>query len=112
MIYESPFWVVDRRRIHATSCDLLRMLFNEGDIGMSHKNHSAHHDRIPWFLWPFWAIWKLITWIIELTGRLVGVILGLVFLIVGILISLTVVGLIVGIPLTILGLLLLVRCIF
>ena len=28
-------------------------------------------NSIPWILWPFWAIWKLVIGIIALTGRLV-----------------------------------------
>ncbi len=69
-------------------------------------------NSVPWFLYPFWLIWRLVCWVIELTGRLVGVILGLVFMIVGVIVSLTVIGLIVGIPMFLLGVLLLVRSIF
>ncbi len=68
--------------------------------------------HIPWYLWPFVALWKLIAGIVALTGRLVAVILGFVLLLAGILVSLTVVGAIVGIPLAILGFLLLLRGIF
>ena len=67
---------------------------------------------VPWFLWPFWAILRLVGLILELTGRLVGAILGLVLVIVGIVVSLTVVGAIVGIPLAIFGFMLMVRAIF
>jgi hypothetical protein len=66
----------------------------------------------PWFLWPFVALWKLIAGIVEATGRLVAVILGLVLMIVGVIISLTIVGAIVGIPLFIVGLLLTLRGLF
>ena len=59
--------------------------------------HAKHH--VPWYLWPFAAIWKLLAVIVELTGRLVAMILGFVLMIVGVIISLTVVGAIVGIPL-------------
>ena len=68
--------------------------------------------RVPWFLWPFWAIWKLIAGIVAATGRLVAVILGLVFLIVGVVLTVTVVGAIVGIPFIVFGLLLTVRGLF
>ncbi len=64
---------------------------------------------VPWYLWPFKAIWDLVAWIITLTGRLVAVVLGFVFLIVGIILTVTIIGAIVGIPLIILGLLLVVR---
>jgi hypothetical protein len=54
--------------------------------------------KVHWLLWPFWAIWRLLFFIIELTGRLVGGILGLVFMIVGIVATITVIGAVVGIP--------------
>ena len=69
-------------------------------------------SRVPLLLWPFYAIWRLLTFILELTGRLVGVILGLVLLIVGLIVSLTVIGAVIGVPLMIVGLLLIIRCLF
>ena len=68
--------------------------------------------RTPWFLWPFVAIWDLITWILQLTARLVAAILGLVFMIVGAILTVTVIGAVVGIPLIIFGFGLMVRSIF
>lgn len=68
--------------------------------------------RVHWLLYPFWLIWRLVIWIIEATGRLIGAILGLVLIIVGVVVSLTVIGAIVGIPLIIFGLLLIVRSLF
>ena len=38
----------------------------------------------PWYAWPFVALWKLVSGIVTLTGRLVAVVLGLALLIVGI----------------------------
>jgi hypothetical protein len=73
---------------------------------------TEHKKRVPWFLYPFWLIWRLVVWIIEATGRLIGAILGLVFMIVGVVVSLTVVGLIVGIPLFIFGVMLVSRSLF
>jgi hypothetical protein len=73
---------------------------------------ESHKKHIPWLLWPFWAIWKLVVGIVAATGRLVAVILGLVFLIVGAVLTATLVGAIVGIPLIVFGLLLLVRGFF
>ena len=67
---------------------------------------------IPWYLWPFVALWKLLAVIVEMTGRFVAMVLGVVFIIVGIIVSLTIIGAIVGIPLAIIGLLLLLRGIF
>ena len=68
--------------------------------------------HIPWYLWPFVALWRLISTIVEMTGRFVALTLGLVFVLVGVLISLTIVGAIVGIPLAIVGILLFLRGIF
>ena len=73
---------------------------------------SETKPHTPWFLWPFVALWKLLATIVELTGRFVAMVLGIVFIIVGIIISLTIVGAIVGVPLAIVGLLLLLRGIF
>jgi len=69
-------------------------------------------QQIPWYLWPFAAIWKLLALIVELTGRFVAMALGIVFIIVGVIVSLTIVGAIIGIPLAIIGLLLLLRGMF
>ena len=79
---------------------------------MANLNTRARHERVPLLLWPFWALWRLVTGILALTGRLVAVILGLVFMIVGVLLTVTVVGAIVGIPLLIFGFLLTLRGIF
>ena len=68
--------------------------------------------HIPWYLWPFAAIWKLLAVIVELTGRFVAMVLGIVLILAGILVSLTIIGAIVGVPLAIIGLLLLLRGIF
>lgn len=73
---------------------------------------AKHARRIPLILWPFWALWKLIAGIVTATGRLVAVILGLVFLIVGVVLTVTVVGAIVGIPFLIFGFLLTLRGLF
>ena len=69
-----------------------------------------HH--VPWYLWPFAALWKLLAVIVEMTGRFVAMVLGIVFIVVGVLVSLTIIGAIVGVPLAIIGLLLLLRGIF
>jgi hypothetical protein len=73
---------------------------------------TTHERHIPWYLWPFAAIWKLLAVIVELTGRFLAMILGVVLMIVGVLISLTIVGAIVGIPLAIIGLFLFLKGIF
>jgi len=66
----------------------------------------------PWFLWPLAAVWDLLAFILRVTGRVLGIILGLVLLGSGIALSLTVVGAPIGVPLAALGFLLLVRCVF
>ena len=73
---------------------------------------TTHEKHIPWYLWPFAAIWKLLAVIVEMTGRLVAMILGIVLMLVGGLVSLTVIGAIIGIPLAIIGLLLFLKGIF
>jgi hypothetical protein len=62
--------------------------------------------------WPFRAIWRLITWAFELTGRFLAVVIGVVLMIVGVVVSLTIVGAIVGVPLAIFGFLLVLRGLF
>ncbi|MBC8334284.1 MAG: hypothetical protein ISR59_13690 [Anaerolineales bacterium] len=68
--------------------------------------------KVFWLFWPFVALWRLIAGIVELTGRLVAVILGLVLMIVGVVVSLTVVGAVIGIPLAGVGFLLMLRGLF
>lgn len=72
--------------------------------------HSLKHTH--WLLWPVVALWKLLTGILLITGRLVAVVLGGVFMLVGFIVSLTVVGAVIGVPLFVLGLLLALRGIF
>ena len=73
---------------------------------------DTEERRIPWFLWPFYALWRLLTFILNATGRLVLAVLGIALMVVGLAVSLTVVGAPIGIPLAILGLLLLLRTFF
>lgn len=79
---------------------------------MTETHQPQEKRRIPWYLWPFWALWKLVSGIVEFTGRIVAVVLGLVLMIVGIILTVTVIGAVVGIPLVILGLLLTLRGLF
>jgi hypothetical protein len=73
---------------------------------------TTQEKRVPWYLWPFVAIWKLLAVIVEMTGRLVAMIIGILLMIAGVLVSLTIVGAIVGVPLAIVGLLLFIKGIF
>lgn len=73
---------------------------------------TTQKQHIPWYLWPFVAIWKLLAVIVELTGRFVAMVLGIVLVVVGVIVSLTIVGAIVGVPLAFIGLLLFFRGLF
>lgn len=79
---------------------------------MSTENRSQEKRPVPWYLWPFWALWKLISGIVEFTGRVVAVVLGLVLMIVGVILTVTVIGAIIGIPIAVVGLLLTLRGLF
>jgi len=63
-------------------------------------------------LWPFYAIWRLLTFILSVVGRLICSVLGIGMMIVGVLITMSVVGAPIGIPLASLGFLLLIRALF
>lgn len=65
-----------------------------------------------WILWPFQALWRLLTWILEITGRLILGVIGFILVAVGIVLSLSVIGAIVGIPMVILGFLMMLRAVF
>ncbi len=65
-----------------------------------------------WFLQPFVLLWEFVASILKFTGRILGVILGLVLMIIGIILTVTVIGAVVGIPLIIFGFLLMLRGIF
>jgi len=69
-------------------------------------------ENVPWFLWPFAAVWDLLAFILRLTGRLLGIVLALALMATGVAATMTVVGAIVGIPLFSFGLLLLIRSLF
>lgn len=75
-------------------------------------NVHMHQRHIPWLLWPFAAIWRLVAGVISLTGRLLALVLGVVFMIVGAILTLTIVGAILGVPLLIFGFLLIIRGFF
>lgn len=64
------------------------------------------------FLWPFVAVWRLVGFVLELTGRFLAILIGLVLLAAGALLSATVILAIVGVPLMIFGFLLVVRGLF
>ena len=74
---------------------------------------SDNDDKqIPWILWPFYAIWRLLTFILEITGRIICAIIGLALMAAGVAITVTVVAAPIGIPMAAFGFLLLVRALF
>ena len=74
-------------------------------------NDSARRE-VPWVLWPFYAVWKLLTLILNITGRIICALLGIGLMIAGVAISLSVIGAVLGIPLAAFGFLLAVRALF
>jgi hypothetical protein len=73
---------------------------------------SEEKGKTPWILWPFIALWRLVSGIFELVGRVVAITLGIILLMIGVVLCLTVIGLVIGIPLVIFGLLLILRGLF
>ena len=73
---------------------------------------DSNEKGVPLLLWPFYAIWKLLTFILEMVGRFLAALLGIVLMFAGVGITMTVVGAPVGIPVAAFGLLLLVRALF
>ena len=74
-------------------------------------NHTTG-PAVPWLLWPFYAIWKVLTLVLNITGRMLCALLGLAFMAAGVAVSLSVVGAPLGIPLAAFGFLLAVRALF
>ncbi len=68
--------------------------------------------KVPWFLWPFAAVWELLALILNITGRLLGILLAVGLMAIGVALTMMVVGAPIGIPLAILGFLLMIRSIF
>jgi hypothetical protein len=73
---------------------------------------SRDEKDSPLLLWPFYALWRLLTLILAITGRIVCAILGLALMAAGVAVALTVVAAPIGIPLVVLGFLLLIRALF
>jgi hypothetical protein len=67
---------------------------------------------VPCLLWPFWAMWKFISGIIALMGRMAALVIGFGLMVVGVMLTMTVIGAFIGVPLMALGLVLIVRSIF
>jgi len=68
--------------------------------------------KTPILLLPFVWLWRLLGFVLVLTGRIVCALMGLALMITGVGLTMSVVGIPVGIPLSILGFLLLIRALF
>jgi hypothetical protein len=68
--------------------------------------------KTPWYLWPFSALWNLLTWLVTLVGRFLAAILGFILMVLGAVLTITLIGAPLGIPLVIFGVLLVIRSIF
>ena len=73
---------------------------------------NSTDTRVPVLLWPLYAIWQLLTFVLKVVGRLICSILGLGFMIAGVAITMSVVGAPIGIPLASFGFLLMLRAVF
>ncbi len=73
---------------------------------------QSARETAPWIFWPIAAVWDLLAFVVRLTGRIIGVLLGLALIVLAIPIGLTVVGLPLAIALLIVGFLLLWKSLF
>jgi hypothetical protein len=74
--------------------------------------NDSTQSSVPILLWPFYAIWRLLTFILNIIGRLLCALLGIALMVAGVAIAISVVGAPLGIPLSALGFLLLIRALF
>jgi hypothetical protein len=79
---------------------------------LEHQMSESTVNNVPWLLWPLYAIWRLLTLILGITGRIICILLGVALMMCGVAIALSVIGAPLGIPLTALGFLLVVRALF
>ncbi len=73
---------------------------------------ESEEKQVPWILWPFYVIWRIVTFIFELTGRIIAALIGLALMAAGVAVTLSVVAAPIGIPIAAFGFLLLVRALF
>lgn len=73
---------------------------------------STHSRQTNWLFWPLVAFWRLITFIVGMTGRLLAVMLGMVLMITGAVLCATIIGAVIGIPLLLVGFMLALKGIF
>ena len=72
----------------------------------------GRNRKVPLLLWPFYALWLLLSFILKITGRLLAVLLGGALMVAGAALTLLIISAPLGIPLFLLGLLLVIRGIF
>ncbi len=68
--------------------------------------------KVPILLWPFYAVWRLLTFVLEMVGRMLCGLIGVVLMVAGAAITITVVAAPVGIPIAVVGFLLVIRALF
>ncbi len=68
--------------------------------------------KVPALLYPFVGLWRFFAKLVELMGRAMAALLGLLVMIIGVLLTTTLIGAVIGIPLVIFGFLLVVRAFF
>ncbi len=73
---------------------------------------DTEEKQISWILWPFYAVWRIVTFVFELTGRIIAAVIGLALMAAGVTITISVVAAPIGIPIVAFGFLLLVRALF
>jgi len=72
----------------------------------------AAQGKTPLVLRPFAAVWSILSWVLNIIGRLLTAILAFILMVLGVALTMTIAGAPLGIPFIILGLLLLIRIIF
>lgn len=73
---------------------------------------NDNDNGVPILLWPFYAIWRLLTLVVNLVGRILCAVIGIAIMIAGVLVTMSIIGAPLGIPLASLGFLLLIRALF
>ena len=73
---------------------------------------TSNYPRTPLVLLPFTLLWRLISFVVETVGILMGLLVGFVLMVVGAVLCLTVIGSVVGLPLLFIGVLITLRAIY
>ena len=68
--------------------------------------------RVPWILWPFCEIWKLVTIILEIAGRALCALFGIALMATSVAMSLSIISSQLDVPLEAFGFLMTVRALF